>query len=86
MVGGALYETPAERKLLALLGADAVGMSTVPEAVAARAGGAAVLALSVITNVAGQVDAPSHTEVASVSGAASRNVARLLAAVIAATR
>ena len=52
MLAGPTYETPAEVRFLRLIGADAVGMSTVPEVVAARHLGLAVLGLSGITNVA----------------------------------
>lgn len=52
-VSGPSYETPAETTALARLGADAVGMSTVPEAVAAAALGLRVLGISCITDVAG---------------------------------
>lgn len=52
MLGGPTYESPADIRFLRLIGADAVGMSTVPEVVAARHAGLAVLGLSGITNVA----------------------------------
>lgn len=52
MVGGPTYETRAEANLLRVLGADAVGMSTIPEVVAARWSGMRVLGLSLITNAA----------------------------------
>jgi purine-nucleoside phosphorylase len=64
-LSGPTYETPAEIRLYRLLGADAVGMSTVPEAIAARHQGMKVLGISCITNLAagmteGEID---HSEV-----------------------
>jgi purine-nucleoside phosphorylase len=62
---GPSYETPAEVRMLKALGADAVGMSTVHEAIALNAMGAEVAGLSLVTNLAaGIADAPlSHDEV-----------------------
>ncbi|MCD6323048.1 MAG: purine-nucleoside phosphorylase, partial [Clostridiales bacterium] len=62
---GPQYETPAEIRAMRILGADAVGMSTVPEAVAANHAGMNTLGISCITNMAaGMLDKPlSHAEV-----------------------
>lgn len=64
-LSGPSYETPAEILMLRNLGADAVGMSTVPEAIVARHMGLEVLGISCITNMAaGLSDAPiNHEEV-----------------------
>jgi purine-nucleoside phosphorylase len=64
-LSGPTYETPAEIRMYRILGADAVGMSTVPEAVAARHFGMRVLGISCITNMAaGMSDVPiNHEEV-----------------------
>ncbi len=64
-LSGPSYETPAEIRMLRTLGADAVGMSTVPEAVIARQMGIKILGLSCITNMAaGVFDQPiNHQEV-----------------------
>ncbi|MEY4386078.1 MAG: hypothetical protein RLY20_1361 [Verrucomicrobiota bacterium] len=64
-VSGPSYETPAEIRAFATLGADAVGMSTVPETIVARQCGLRVAAVSCITNLAaGRSKSPlSHAEV-----------------------
>jgi purine-nucleoside phosphorylase len=64
-VSGPSYETPAEIRAFAALGADAVGMSTVPEVIVARQCGLRVAAVSCITNLAAGLSRAelSHTEV-----------------------
>ena len=68
---GPSYETPAEVNMFKKLGADAVGMSTIPEAIACRALGARVLGISMLTNLAAGVSnsRPSHEEVLEVAEA-----------------
>jgi purine-nucleoside phosphorylase len=77
---GPSYETPAEIRWLSAFGADAVGMSTVCEAQAARAAGMRVAAVSCITNLAAGIGAGplSHEEVMEVGRAAARSFCDLL--------
>ena len=78
-MSGPSYETPAEVRMLRTLGADAVGMSTVPEAIVARQMGMRVLGISCITNMAaGVVDQPINHEEVMETGAQVRDTIRNL--------
>lgn len=81
---GPSYETPAEIRMLRALGADAVGMSTVPEVIAARHAGIEVLGLSCITNMAaGILDQPlSHQEVVETAERVKGSFLNLVSALI----
>jgi purine-nucleoside phosphorylase len=83
-LAGPSYETPAEIRMLRLLGADAVGMSTVPEAIVARHMGVRVLGISCITNMAaGVLDKPiNHEEVIETGERVRETFAELLRRVI----
>lgn len=83
---GPSYETPAEIRMLRVLGADAVGMSTVAEVIVARQVGLRVLGVSCLTNMAaGILPQPlSHEEVLETGRKAARTFTRLLRGVIAA--
>ena len=79
-VSGPNYETPAEVHAYGKLGADAVGMSTVPEAIVARQCGLRIAALSCITNAAAGLSGNvlTHEEVLSAGATASQTAAKLL--------
>lgn len=85
-LSGPSYETPAEIHLLRTLGADAVGMSTVPEAIVARHMGLEVLGISCITNMAAGIsDEPiNHEEVIATGDRVRATFTELLQRVIAA--
>jgi purine-nucleoside phosphorylase len=79
-VSGPSYETPAEIRAFAKLGADAVGMSTVPEAMVARQCGLNVAAVSCVTNLAAGLgkEKLSHTEVLETTRLVGEKAARWL--------
>ena len=79
-VSGPSYETPAEIRAFAKLGADAVGMSTVPEAIVARQCGLNVAAVSCITNLAAGISKKnlSHAEVLETAERVKKSGAALL--------
>ena len=81
---GPTYETPAEIQMMRTLGADLVGMSTVPEAIAAHALGAEVLGISLVTNAAAGVTGEklNHEEVIAAGKAAASSMGELLAKTI----
>ena len=79
-VTGPCFETPAEYKMYYILGADTVGMSTVPEAIMARYLGMEVFALSVVTDlgIVGRVEEASHEEVLAAAAKAGPKVVELI--------
>ena len=82
---GPHYETPAEIRMLRTLGTDLVGMSTVHETIAARAAGAEVLGVSLVTNLAAGITGEplSHVEVLAAGAASATRMGALLADVVA---
>lgn len=81
---GPSYETAAEVKMIKLLGADAIGMSTVPDVIAARHAGIRVLGLSCITNLGTGLSNQTltHEEVTTIANAASKQFKSLVMAII----
>lgn len=83
--GGPQYETPAEIRLLRMLGVSAVGMSTVQEAIAATHGGMRTLAISCITNFAAGIQGQplNHQDVLKVGASAENKIIQLLSRIFA---
>lgn len=81
---GPSYETPAEIHMIRTMGADLVGMSTVPEAVAAHALGAEILGISLVTNAAAGMTGEklSHEEVMAAGKASAGRIGQLLARIV----
>ncbi|HOV69460.1 MAG TPA: purine-nucleoside phosphorylase [Clostridia bacterium] len=81
---GPSYETPAEIRMMKIIGADAVGMSTVPEVIAARHAGLSVLGISCITNIAAGLSSqePNTEEVIEVANSVKSRFTSLIENII----
>ncbi len=81
---GPTYETPAEVRMIRILGADAVGMSTVPEAIVAAHSGLKVIGISCLTNMAcGILDKPlCHEEVIEVANRVKSKFTHLIQSIL----
>lgn len=84
-LAGPGYETSAEIRMLAVLGADAVGMSTVPEVMAIRHAGCKAAAISMITNYTGDHHIPTHDEVVATATRQKEALHRIILDVISKT-
>ncbi|MFC4171857.1 purine-nucleoside phosphorylase [Microvirga sp. GCM10011540] len=84
-LSGPSFETPAEIRMVQILGGDLVGMSTVPEVILARYYGLRVAAVSVVTNLAAGIEgaSPSHQETKDTAAEASDKFKRLIRAFVA---
>ncbi len=86
-VAGPNFETPAELRMLRGLGADAVGMSTVPEVLVARHMGMRILAIATVTDMAtgipGQIEHVTHEQVLAVAERAGKRLGAVVRGVVA---
>ncbi|WP_262270674.1 purine-nucleoside phosphorylase [Microvirga yunnanensis] len=84
-LSGPSFETPAEIRMVQILGGDLVGMSTVPEVILARYHGLKVAAVSVVTNLAAGIEgaSPSHQETKDTAAEASEKFKRLIRSFVA---
>ncbi|MBN2841320.1 MAG: purine-nucleoside phosphorylase, partial [Coriobacteriia bacterium] len=80
-LSGPTYETPAEVRMLRAIGADAVGMSTVPEVIAAVHAGMRVAGVSLVTNIAAGV-MHGHDEVLEIAARRTPVLAQLVAGIL----